>query len=327
MNVLPVNNSMMVLGANELINGVGGNHHCVEKSYGYSHWLLQRTNILRQNPNFTSAAVKYAFGIVRLFEGQYTENKVMANFARQIICLSIVALHFNEKSGKHRSLVTSIQRLTTSLEICSKNTTAATIDLLERVGFVTRTRDQRDHRLYLIQPTPRLMHNVRELVSVSVSAADELYPLRRYPDLLCSTDDFMERYFAASLHSLRNISSLIFHNSGLHIFDMRDSGAILLCKLMTMRCCEDDNVVSFPFEQVAQLYGVSRTHIRRLILNAESEGLLKIVEDGGQKILLRPALIDIFEHMVAAQIAKAQFDIHVANKDYDLLPAGHYSAL
>ncbi|MGH6862289.1 MAG: hypothetical protein ACRECY_18750, partial [Phyllobacterium sp.] len=104
------------------------------------------------------------------------------------------------------------------------------------------------------------------------------------------------------------------------LFTASDSGGVLLCKLMSIRGGTDENVVSFPFDEIGHLYGVSRTHIRRLMTRAELEGLVRLIEPGGRKIEILPALDDIFDNVVAIHVAKAQFDIHLANGDYDLLP-------
>ncbi|MBP0657085.1 winged helix-turn-helix domain-containing protein, partial [Mycobacterium tuberculosis] len=64
-----------------------------------------------------------------------------------------------------------------------------------------------------------------------------------------------------------------------------------------------ENIVSFPYDEIGNLFGVSRTHIRRLMKRAEAEGLVRLLEDGGRQIEILPTLNDVFENMVAAHIA------------------------
>ena len=288
-----------------------------------SRWLLQRVANLRSNPNFVPATVEYAQDVVKLFEGHYMANKVMANVARQVICLSVLALHYSQSDGNNGATISCIQHITSALEVCSPNTTAATIDLLENIGLVMRVQGESDHRNHFIQPTERLISGSSNIVRIALSAADKLFPLRQYRQLMEGASDFMERYFASSLHTLLNITTLISDQRGSRLFATSDSGRILLCKLMSLKNSRPlikDNTVSFPFEDIGILYGVSRTHIRRLMKKAETEGLVLLLEDGGRKIKVLPPLVDVFETMVAAHVARAQFDIHLANKDYDLLP-------
>ncbi|QND55053.1 hypothetical protein HB779_24650 (plasmid) [Phyllobacterium sp. 628] len=293
-----------------------------------SQWLLQRVAILRRNPNFGAAANEYALGAVGVFEGRYMANKVMANVARQVICMSVLALHFTRTNGNHGATISSIQNITSALGLCSKNTTAATIDLLENIGLVTRVPDESDHRNHLIQPTNKLIYGIRRIIGITFNAAGKLFPLRQYQQLIDGPDDFMERYFASSLHSLLNVSSMLSELHSSQLFAISDGGGVLLCKLMSLKkldAPENENFVCFPYDEIGNLYGVSRTHIRRLMKRAEVEGLVRLLEDGGRKIEILPTLNDVFENMVAAHIARAQFDIHLANQDFDLLPVDLYA--
>ena len=285
-----------------------------------SLWLRQRATILRHNPNFGLATCEYSTGMVRLFEGQYLANKVMANAARQVICMAILALHYNRDRRRSGAAMTCLQRVTSALGLCSKSTTALTVDLLENTGYVTRVPDEVDHRGLLIQPTEQLVSSAGEIVWISLSAADRMFPARQYRAFMQSDGDFPERYFASSLHSLLNIDLSLVDERGSRLFANSDSGTMLLCKLMSLRQSHSDTMVRFPFDEIANLYGVSRTHIRRLMTSAAAEGLVRLRELGGRWVEILPPLTEIFYKFVASHVAKVQFDVHLANKDYDLLP-------
>ncbi|MEP7454206.1 hypothetical protein [Phyllobacterium sp. SB3] len=282
-------------------------------------WLRQQAAILRNNPDFGLATCEYAAGIVKVFEGQYLANKVMANAARQVICTAILALYHNRDRRRSGVAMTCLQRVTSALGLCSKSTTALTVDLLERIGHVTRIQDELDHRSLLIQPTGLLVSCVQDIVRVSLSAADRMFPARQYRAFMQGDGDLLERYFVSSLKSLLNTDVLVDHHAS-RLFANSDSGQMLLCKLMSSRQSHADTLVNFPFEEIANLYGVSRTHIRRLMKVAEAEGLVRLHERGGRRVEILPPLTEMFGKIVASHIAKVQFDIHLANEDCDLLP-------
>jgi hypothetical protein len=297
-----------------------------------AQWFEQRISILRWNLDFAKTAVDYARDMVELFEGRYMANRAMANIARQTICMAVLSLHFrqSEKTGcacapaiqNLTTALSSIQSLTTAMRVCSKNTTAATVLLLERIGLVTRIKNHEDRRSLHILPTELLISGVRDILRVSLTSADTLFPSRNYCALI---DDkaFLERYFASSIHSLLNRSSLISSIRGSDLFSVSDGGEILLFKLMSMERVSqsaDEKVVEFPFDEIAPLFGVSRTHIRRLMKKAQAEGFVRLLQDGGRRVQILPPLKDVFENLVAMNVTRAQFDMHLANGDYDLLP-------
>ncbi|MEP7452846.1 hypothetical protein [Phyllobacterium sp. SB3] len=286
-----------------------------------SRWLLERVAEIRQNPNLDQAAIVFAEGSVKIFEGRYMANKVMANVAKRVIYMAILALHFNAAGDHHGAMISTLQHITTVLGLCSKNTTAATIDVLENLGLITRVADESDRRNHLIRPTDRMIMGTSKMVGVTFAAADKLYPDKHYVERINGAEDFMRRYFASSLHSLMNINTLFNRNS--QLFSITDSGVMLLCKLMTIKNSGrggDVHAVSFPFDEIGHLYGVSRTHIRRLMKRAEDDGLVRLLETGGRKVELLPRLDDVFAEMVASRVARAQFDIHLANGEYHMLP-------
>ena len=303
---------------------------------GISHetraqWFEQRIRILRWHPDFHAIALDYARGMVELFQGRYLVNRAMANIARQTICMAILSLHFRDgeetcpSTADAEALTTalsSIQNLTTATGVCSKNTTAATVLLLERIGLVRRVENDQDRRSMHIVPTERLIAGARDVLRISLTSADTLFPSRNYRALIDS-DDFLERYFASTIHSLLNRSSLISGLNGSQLFATSDGGEILLFKLMSIGDAGqpgDEHVVEFPFDEIAPQFAVSRTHIRRLMKKAEAEGLVRLLQDGGRKIQILPPLRDVFENLVAMNVTRAQFDMHLANRDYDLLP-------
>ena len=218
--------------------------------------------------------------------------------------------------------LSSIQNLTSAMGVCSKNTTAATVLLLERIGLVRRVENHEDRRSLYIVPTEQLISGARDILRVALATADLLFPLRNYRALL-DDNDFLRRYFASSIHSLLNKSSLISNIGGSDRFATSDGSEILLLKLMSMSGTSqsaDEGIVEFAFDEIAPLFGVSRTHIRRLMRKAEAEGFVRLLQEGGRRVQILPPLRDVFENIVAMNVTRAQFDMHLANGDYDLLP-------
>lgn len=289
----------------------------------HRQWLQQRIPILRSNPRFPTVAVDHAANIVKIFEGRYKVNKIMSNMARTVICFAVLALHFGREKGGSGAVVSKIQDITTKTGLCSKNTTAATIHLMEQVGFVTRKQSEDDRRNWQIEPSDILLQYTGSLVETVLASADKLFPYRRYSQLIENAPDFSERYYSSNLRALEALAPLVSNPKAAGIFALSDGGGALLSKLMAGKQSEqylNDGTVSLPFDSVGELFGVSRTHVRRLFKKAEEAGLVLLHENGGRRIEILPALDLLHEEILAAHIARTQFVTHLANEDYDLLP-------
>jgi len=283
-------------------------------------WFRQRIRDLRRKPEFATVAAAYAGETVRLFEGRYLANKAMANIARQTVCVAILSSHFGLADGSGGAFLSSIQTLTTAMRVCSKNTTAATVALLERLGLVVRAENRDDRRWLHIRPTEHLISAARDFRRISLAAADALFPRGNYHALFDSDQAVQERCFAIGLYSFIAIYSSVFDLEESHVFTSTDGGMVLLLKLLSLKGRSSDaNVVEFPFDEIGSLFGLSRTHVRRLMRKAAAGGFVRLLQNGGRRIEILPPLNDLFENVVAANVAGAQLDLHLARGDDELL--------
>jgi hypothetical protein len=281
-------------------------------------WFQQRIRDLRSNPDFPATAVDFARSVVSLFEGRYLVNKAMANVSRQTVCMAILSSYFGQAEKTGGAFLSSIQTLTTAMGVCSKNTTAAIVALLERLGLIVRVENHQDRRWLYIQPTEDLISATRDFQRISLMAADALFPSINYAELFDKECGIQERCFAAGLYSYIAIHASVLNHPQSQVFVAADGGTILLLKLMSLKGAArkgDDEIVEFPFDEIGTLFGLSRTHIRRLMRKAEAEGFVQLLQKGGRQIRLLPPLEDLFENIVAAHIARAQLDMHLAMGD------------
>lgn len=280
-----------------------------------AQWFRQRIGELRLNPGFGNAAVTAARRSVQLFEGRYFVNKALANVARQTICVAIMSAYFGQAERDGGASLSSIQTLTTALGVCSKNTAAANIALLEGLGLILRRENVQDHRSQYIQPTEMLVSAATELYQIFLDAADDIEPGAAYRSSYDADAGIRERCAAAGIYSYIALHSSVFASDRSKTFVNAEGGLILLYKLMSMEGMDheaDGFSVEFPFEETGSLFGLSRTHIRRLLKKAEAEGLLRVLRKGGRRVQILPPLVDLFENTVAASIVRSRLDMHLA---------------
>jgi hypothetical protein len=164
-----------------------------------AHWFRQRIRDVRAHPDFAVAAADYARSTVQLYEGRYLVNKALANVARQTVCIAILSSYFGQ-SEKEGAFLTSIQALTAALHVCSKNTTAAIVALLERLSLVVRVENQRDRRWLFIQPTDHLISAMSDSHRIALAAADALFPAQNFRAMFDRDPLLRERCFAVGLY-------------------------------------------------------------------------------------------------------------------------------
>jgi len=277
-------------------------------------WFRQRIRDVRTHPGFAMAAAHYAQSTVQLYEGRYLVNKALANIARQTVCVAILSSFFGQ-SEKEGTFLSSIQGLTAALGVCSKNTTAAIVALLERLGLVMRAENPRDRRWLFIQPTHHLVSAMTDSYRIALAANDSLFPFHSYGPLFDSDQLVRERCFAVGLYFYIAIHSSVFNAPRSRVFTDSEGGTTLLLKLMSLRAADrkaGDQIIDFPYDEIGTLFGLSRTHIRRLMRRAEAAGFVRLLQKGGRQVRILPPLEDLFENLVAANVVRAQFDMALA---------------
>ena len=283
-----------------------------------AEWFRQRIRDLRWHPEFAATAVEVARSTVLLSEGRYLVNRAMANIARQTVCVAILSSYFGQADRSGGAFLSSIQRLTTAMDVCSKNTTAATVALLERLGLVMRVENQQDRRWLHIQPTEHLVSAARDWHRIFLTAADALSPSTNYRASFDRDQGIQERCFAVGLYSHTAVHTSVFNSARSQVFMNTDGGTVLLFKLLSLKGTTQqagDPIVEFPFDEIGSLFGLSRTHIRRLMRKAEAGGFVRLLQKGGRQVRILPSLVDLFENIIAANVIRLQLDMHLAMAD------------
>jgi DNA-binding GntR family transcriptional regulator len=57
------------------------------------------------------------------------------------------------------------------------------------------------------------------------------------------------------------------------------------------------------YSDIGARFGVSRTHVRVILQEAEAQGLVRLTKDGGQFVQVMPELVEAFDRFVAASMS------------------------
>jgi hypothetical protein len=88
---------------------------------------------------------------------------------------------------------------------------------------------------------------------------------------------------------------LIFH------FMRREAGIMVLIKLVEL--AGPDDTTRDVYSDIGPRFGVSRTHVRKLLQEAERDGLVQVMHAGGHSVRLTPKLLHAFDFFIADGMA------------------------
>lgn len=290
------------------------------------NWQLPDERLIRSHPEFKAAVEIYKNRTLETYEGRYQHTRIGSGIVNYAITGIVLGLHFgrNPRNPDSGATLSRLQDLAAHQGWCSRNKTAAFLSLLHQWGLTTRTRSQRDRRIWRIEPTRKMLSMAKSQISQSFACLDLIFPEKEYLKRLNTDRKFQEIYHATRLGTLLNAQYVCDQVPVAKHSMNYSAGWQLQCKLMAARRWDQGpwaGAAYFPFEEMGQIFGVSRFHVRRFIADSETRGLVIIRENGGKAIEILPAFQDAFERFIAIRLGLAALDADRAiSRLYDDMP-------
>jgi DNA-binding MarR family transcriptional regulator len=260
---------------------------------------------LQAHPRFNAAFRIAITGIVELWQRNRLLNTVMNDRGRLLISLYAVYLHLlSRPDDPHTGLTVSrMTALCSEQKFCSPGRAKAILMLMRVFGYLAPSPNEADRRLRRLVPTERLMSLHRErnrrifgATAVVMPGCAEGFAAQSHPDF---TALFVCRYCEQILAGFRFIDLV----PDLQLFIERNAGTMVLCSMLLAGDADESFPPTSPVpvsaSALSRRFGVSRAHVRRLLQDAENQGLLQRLE--GERIRLSPRLLKAASDFIAAQ--------------------------
>ena len=159
---------------------------------------------------------------------------------------------------------------------------------LREVGFIEQRRAPGDGRVRLLAATDKLRSHHTEWLATHYVPLAMLFPEHDYSPVLSHNRAF---------HALHCNTCLPFHPVSARLmmalpdtllFFAHAAGPLIQNAVLKAAMDAADPNAAVPYIEAADRFGVSRTHVRNLMGNAESAGLVRITGRGGHSILIQP---------------------------------------
>ena len=263
----------------------------------------------RDRPTFLNALESYA----RLFSPFYSDhlllNKVVTEGRRFEMLVYLLYLYQTTVRGDPLSGLTiaNFKRVCAAQNVCSPNRALAIISIMRLARFLQRDQAHADARVKRLAPTPRFMDIVeawnRTLLIVIDAAAPEAQLARAHAEHPAMGAKMRVK---AAQHMLGGWHLLDFFPEARHFID-RDGGWMLLlhCTDEALRLGKRRAIapVAVDLGHFGRRFGVSRSHVRRILEEAHEKGLLTAPPQNGKHIALSPILVASYLTCMAYELS------------------------
>ncbi len=168
------------------------------------------------------------------------------------------------------------------------------------VGFLQAVPSDQDGRVKLLLPTEAMLSHDRDWLVAHYSPLTVLYPRHDYSLIMRRDPDFQLAHRRAGLPLMPVGVQVMMSVPETMLFFNRAGGHMVRSALLLAGMAEPDNThVAVPYGELADRFGISRTHVRQTLAAAEEAGLVRVIGRGGRQVELLPRLWSTFDLGIA----------------------------
>lgn len=248
------------------------------------------------HPRFAAARTAYVEGLFSLYENNPFMNRLLIEATRSLVFFNALAI-YAAYDPADRGTWPTIGLLKRTIELYGLSTARRVDGLIFQfvdAGYLTLSPTVTDGRVRILTPTKKMIAHDLDWLAVHYRPLRVMFPEAGYNKPLQRDPMFQKALRKVSRQFAAYAAQLMAANPAVMFFMERDAGTMILLKLLHCSGIESASQVSFA--DLADRFGVSRTHVRKTIKEAESHSLLQCSETA---VILAPGLVAAFDRFVA----------------------------
>ncbi len=257
----------------------------------------QRIVSLRDHPRFLDGVALHDEQIPKLFADNIVLNKAVTEFNRFQIIVFTLHLYDTADPGDPTTglTLTRLQRLCGQYGLASAGGVAAFVGLMMLAGYLKRQPSGHDKRVVHLAPTDKFLAIVEKWNNTLLQSLDAIMPEGEFAKAHLDHPRFgwdMRRRSAEKI--LAGWQPLEPFPEVLHFVGRHGGWMLLLCcvaELLRQGNRSEIVPISVDLTAIGQSFGVSRTHLRRMLEEAHAKGLLAAPPRNGRYILMTPKFL------------------------------------
>ncbi len=252
------------------------------------------------HPQFVAARIAYIEGLFSLYENNQLMNRLLIEATRSIVFFTALVIYAGYDPAD-RATWPTIGLLKQTIAPYGLSTARRVVGLISQfvnAGYLTLSTPAIDRRVRILTPTKKMIAHDLEWLAVHYRPLQVMFPETGYDQPMQHDPTFQTKLRKICREFAAYAAQLMAANPSVMFFMERDAGTMILLKLLHRNKAETPMQVSFA--GLADRFGVSRTHIRKMIKEAEKRSLLQYSETA---ITLAPSLVAAYDRFVADTMA------------------------
>ena len=224
-------------------------------------------------------------GLAQHHRGNRLLNAIISDRGRFLAALFVLDLHFRREDDGVGLTPGRLKELCVAQNVCSATRAGALLTLMKLGGFVEAAPRGRDGRLRELVPTQKLIAQQCARWRCYLLGAAALLPNAARAQAMLDDPDFVSGAVRLMSAHFRAGFRFVDFAPNLRLFCDRNGGLFVLFSLLAVDGTGRDEPIEISVSELARSISTSRAHVVKMLKDAEAEGLLQRVSNGGIRIL------------------------------------------
>jgi hypothetical protein len=172
------------------------------------------------------------------------------------------------------------------------------IGRLRSLGLIELRPADEDKRVRILSAGEKLRAHDRDWLVAHFTPLAVLYPHYDYGPIMRRDPGFQKVLRQAGIPFVPLGAKMLTRMPQMLLFFNHAAGAMVIAALMQAALRDPDHP-AVPYADIGDRFGVSRTHVRQLLVAAEEAGFVKLHARGGRRVEILPRLFDSHRNWVA----------------------------
>ncbi|WP_247894388.1 hypothetical protein [Azospirillum sp. B510] len=238
--------------------------------------------------NFSESRRVYIGEMLRLHENKAALNRLIFDQGRAFMFFTIITMHAGYRPEERQTWPT-VEALKQHLEQLGLASGWRMHDFIRRlsdIGYVENLPVDGDRRVKVLRPTEAMLAHDRQTLNVYYRPLQAMFPVPGYCGILQGDPTFQRAAREIGFSFFAHAQQFITANPTIAYFLPRQGGMMILTKLMQLWLQHGDETwPKVSFVGMGDSFGISRTHVRKLLMEAETVGL---VQRRGDAVMVTP---------------------------------------
>ncbi|MFP5077047.1 hypothetical protein ACLE20_07040 [Rhizobium sp. YIM 134829] len=256
------------------------------------------------HPKFGHCRNLYISDLLALYEFRPDRVELLLDAGRIMVYAAIMALWGGYRDNDRSSLPTvgRLKRTVDLFQIASPRQIDRILSRFAQVGHIETAPVADDLRMRIVLPTAALIAHDRAFIRVHYAALGELVACDAYARPLAGDLVFLKAIRSAWIAALEPMAKDILPaDPQLYRFYAASAGMMILFKLVDMQALHPGRFFAVDHSELARRFGVSRTHVGKLLKTAAADGGLEREADG--RLRLDPSLLRALDRNIAGRLS------------------------